>query len=89
MHRFRHLRSIIACGIIQRQSCETISDTIRYEISSGLRALSVTACVCADREPTAKALRSTKSKSKSDILQYFVDIKPVRKLLMLWDIINL
>jgi len=79
MHRLRHLRSIVACGIIQRQGCETLLDKIRCEVSGGLRTLSATACV-REKKPIAKPLRSTKPKSKNDTLQYFVDIKTVRTL---------
>ncbi|XP_018398049.1 PREDICTED: mitochondrial ribosome-associated GTPase 2 [Cyphomyrmex costatus] len=79
MHRLRHLRSIVTCGIIQRQGCETIlkENRIRSEVSSRLRALSTTACVH-KQEFIAKPLRSTKPKSKNDTLQNFVDIKSVR-----------
>lgn len=80
MQRLRHLRSIVAFDIGQRQSCKTILDRIRYEsVSSGLRTLSATASTH-KRESIAKPLRSTKPKSKNNTLQYFVDIKPVRAL---------
>ncbi|EFN72740.1 GTP-binding protein 5 [Camponotus floridanus] len=42
-----------------------------------LKTLSVTACVH-EKKSVAKALRSTKPKSKHDTLQYFVDIKQTR-----------
>lgn len=84
MHRLRHLRSIVACGIIQRQGCETLLDRIRCQVSSGLGALSATARVY-EREPTAKPLRRTKSKATTDTLQHFVDIKPVRAIVS-WNI---
>lgn len=87
MHRLRHLRSIVACGIIQRQSCETILDTIRCGISRELRTLSVTAC--AEGKPTAKPLRSTKPKSKNNTQQHFVDIKPVRALFRFIEILSI
>ncbi|XP_071554758.1 mitochondrial ribosome-associated GTPase 2 isoform X1 [Temnothorax nylanderi] len=77
MHRLRYLRSIVACGISQKQGRKTVLNRIRCEVSSGLRSLSVTAYVY-EREPTAKPLRSTKPKSTKDTLQYFVDIKPVK-----------
>ncbi|XP_071644074.1 mitochondrial ribosome-associated GTPase 2 isoform X1 [Temnothorax longispinosus] len=77
MHRLRCLRSIVACGLSQKQDRKTVLNRIRCEVSSGLRSLSVTAYVH-EREPTAKPLRSTKPKSKKDTLQYFVDIKPVK-----------
>ncbi|XP_018310349.1 mitochondrial ribosome-associated GTPase 2 isoform X1 [Mycetomoellerius zeteki] len=79
MHRLRHLRSIVACGIIQRQGCKTVlkENRIRSKISSELRALSATACIH-KQESIAKPLRSTKPKSKNDTVQYFVDIKSVR-----------
>ncbi|KYN37065.1 GTP-binding protein 5 [Trachymyrmex septentrionalis] len=79
MHRLRHLRSIVACGIIQRQSCETVlkENRIRSGVSSGLRALSATACIH-KQESIAKPLRSTKPKSKNDTLQHFVDIRSVK-----------
>ncbi|XP_011170501.1 mitochondrial ribosome-associated GTPase 2 isoform X2 [Solenopsis invicta] len=78
MHRLRHLRSIIACGVIQRQG-DTVLDRIRCKILNEhtVRALSATTCVCAE-EPTAKPLRNIKPKSKNNTLQYFVDIKSVR-----------
>lgn len=81
MHRLRHLRSIVACGIIQRQGCKTVlkENRIRSKISSELRALSATACIH-KQESIAKPLRSTKPKSKNDTVQYFVDIKSVRTL---------
>ncbi|XP_011881572.1 PREDICTED: mitochondrial ribosome-associated GTPase 2 isoform X2 [Vollenhovia emeryi] len=75
MHRVRHLRSIM--GIIQRQGCETSLNRTRREVSIGHRALSATAWVCA-KDSTAIPLRSTKPKSKSSVMQHFVDIKPVR-----------
>lgn len=79
MHRLRHLRGIVACGVIQRQGCEAVLDKIGCAVSSGLRALSATAYV-REEEPVAKPLRSTKPKSKKDTLQYFVDMKTVRTL---------
>ncbi|XP_028050707.1 mitochondrial ribosome-associated GTPase 2 isoform X3 [Monomorium pharaonis] len=74
MHRLRHLKSIIACGTIQRQG-DTIFDRIRCKILNGetFRTLSTTIYLC-----TAKPLRSTKPKSKSNTVQHFVDIKTVR-----------
>ncbi|XP_011689769.1 PREDICTED: mitochondrial ribosome-associated GTPase 2 isoform X1 [Wasmannia auropunctata] len=75
MHRLRRLSRIVACGIIPRRGGEAASGGIRCEASTGLRALSATACV---RKEESKALRSTKPKSKNDTLQYFVDIKTVR-----------
>lgn len=90
MHRLRHLRSIVACGTIRRQGREITLGTIRCEISSGLRALSVTAYVCAEAKSTAKPLCSTKPKAKNSTLQHFVDIRPVRAVVSFyWDVISL
>ncbi|XP_012055196.1 PREDICTED: mitochondrial ribosome-associated GTPase 2 [Atta cephalotes] len=79
MHHFRHLKSIVACSIIQRQSCKTVlkENRIRSEVSSRLRTLSATVCIH-KQESIAKPLRSTKPKSKNDTLQCFVDIRSVK-----------
>lgn len=77
MHCLRHLR-ITAYNIFQRQSCEFILNRSRRKVldKTILRTLSVTACV--HEESVAKPLRSIKSKSKQDTVQYFVDLKQVK-----------
>ncbi|XP_011269531.1 mitochondrial ribosome-associated GTPase 2 isoform X2 [Camponotus floridanus] len=79
MHCLRRLSNIVACNTIQIQSCKTILNRNKCKISNTnlFRTLSVTACVH-EKKSVAKALRSTKPKSKHDTLQYFVDIKQTR-----------
>lgn len=78
MHCLRRLSNIVACNTIQIQRCKIILNRNKCKISNTnlFRTLSVTACVH-EKKSVAKALRSTKPKSKHDTLQHFVDIKQV------------
>lgn len=78
MYCLRHLNKIIAYNTIQIQGCKTILNRNKYEISN--RNLFRTLCVTASihKKSVAKPLRSTKSKSKHDTLQHFIDIKQTR-----------
>ncbi|GAB1869572.1 GTP-binding protein 5 [Camponotus japonicus] len=79
MHCLRRLSNIVACNRIQIQCCKIILNRNKCKISNTnlFRTLSVTACVH-EKKSVAKALRSTKPKSKHDTLQHFVDIKQTR-----------
>lgn len=81
MHCLRRLNKIFTCNTIQIQGCKIILNRNEYAISNKnlFRSLSVTACVH-EKKSVAKALRSTKPKSKHDTLQHFIDMKQVETL---------